>query len=93
MITIFATITAKPEYTAELEKELLVLVEKSNQEVGCVSYALHKDLDDANNFVMYEIWQDENAIELHNNSEHFQKFAKMAEYALADLKFIKSTKL
>ena len=93
VVTLFATITAKPEYAAELEKELLILVEKSNQEAGCVGYVLHKDLSDSNNFIMYENWQNEAAVELHNNSEHFQKFVKLAEYMLSNLQVVKASKI
>lgn len=70
-------ITAKFLVDKDLEKEFLALVqeleEKSNSEKGCISYKLFRDLNNDNVFTVFEEWEDEKAIALHNDSEHFKR--------------------
>ena len=63
----------------QLTKEL---IQKSRQEIGCISYNLFQDINDASVLTFIEEWQDKKAIELHNNSEHFTRIIPL----LADLR-------
>ncbi len=47
------------------------LVEATRREEGNISYALHQDAADENHLTFIEEWKDEEAIKLHNESEHF----------------------
>lgn len=49
------------------------LVTETNKEEGCISYALHEDINDPTIVTMIEKWVDEEAIEQHNSSEHVRK--------------------
>ncbi|MDR7238442.1 putative quinol monooxygenase [Neobacillus drentensis] len=49
------------------------LVTETNKEEGCISYALHEDINDPTIVTMIEKWVDEEAIEQHNCSEHVRK--------------------
>ena len=48
------------------------MVQKSQAEEGCISYTLNTVKDQPNVVALLEIWQDEEALELHKNSEHFK---------------------
>lgn len=69
----------KKETYLQLTKEL---IEKSRQEAGCISYSLFQDINDDFVVTFIEEWKDEEAINLHNNSEHFKRIVPL----LADLR-------
>lgn len=48
------------------------MVQKSQAEAGCISYTLNAVKDQPDVVALLEIWQDEAALELHKNSEHFK---------------------
>ena len=48
------------------------MVQKSQAEEGCISYTMNAVKDQPNIVALLEIWQNENALELHKNSEHFK---------------------
>ncbi|MFL0198450.1 putative quinol monooxygenase [Clostridium sp. WILCCON 0269] len=58
----------------QLAKEL---IEKSRQEAGCISYALFEDINDDSTLSFIEEWQDNEAIQQHNNSEHFKRIVPL----------------
>lgn len=47
---------------------------QSRQEPGCQFFNANRDIDDSETFVMYEIYDDEAAIEAHRETAHYQKF-------------------
>lgn len=49
------------------------LVEKSRQEAGWIMYSLNQSMQDEHIHCFIEEWQDQQAINLHNASEHFQR--------------------
>ena len=75
MITIIAMFETKPE-CAEGFKELAApCIEASRKEEGNVSYGFYKGKEDACKYFFVEVWKDEEAIAVHNASEHFRAFA------------------
>lgn len=64
----------KIEIFIQLTKEL---IEKSRQEQGCISYALFQDINNPCIVSFVEDWQDQEAINLHNNSEHFKRIVPL----------------
>ena len=58
----------------QLTKEL---IEKSRQEAGCISYNLFQDINDDSVLTFIEEWQDQKAIDLHNNTEHFTRIVPL----------------
>lgn len=73
MIKIIAkSVVKKGEETTfmNLAKEL---IEKSRIEKGCFSYDLYEDIDHPGIFVLIEEWKDEDAVQLHNQSDHSKK--------------------
>jgi len=71
-------ITAKEGKQAELQAELLAMVEPSRNEEGCVSYDLFQIQEDPKTFMFLEVFESEEAFECHRNTEHFLNFKKVA---------------
>ncbi|MFB9053652.1 putative quinol monooxygenase [Formosa undariae] len=78
-LTIVATIIAKTENTEFVKAELLKLVEASLNDKGCINYNLLQDNTDLNSFVVYENWDDEDALTGHLNTIHFKAFTEATE--------------
>jgi len=71
MIKIVAKLPVKAELTADFQAMAKELVEKSAAEEGNLSYSLNRSRADANVFAFVEFWRDDDAIALHNATEHF----------------------
>lgn len=57
------------------------LIRETRKEEGCKSYHLHTDLKDDFHLTFIEEWEDEKAIESHNNSVHFREYVpQLANY-------------
>ncbi|AZU62705.1 putative quinol monooxygenase [Neobacillus mesonae] len=71
MIKVVAKAKLKPEVNPEdyimLAREL---VAETRKEKGCISYALHEDINDPTIFTMLEEWENEQALEQHNQTAH-----------------------
>ncbi|MEN6341746.1 MAG: putative quinol monooxygenase [Methanospirillum sp.] len=78
MITIVARGRVRAESVADLERLALDLVGASRSEAGNVSYDFYADLADPATFTFIEVWQDQNAIDLHNATPHFRGFVEKA---------------
>ncbi|SDS12446.1 Quinol monooxygenase YgiN [Polaribacter sp. KT25b] len=72
--TIIAHFNVKEAKTTAFLKITKALVKDSNTEIGCITYRFFKEIDRENNYVIYEKYDNESAIEIHNNSKHFQRF-------------------
>ena len=75
MITIIASFHVKPECVDTFKAMAVECVEASRKEEGNSSYHLYTGKTDRTKFFFVENWKDEKAIETHNASTHFQKFA------------------
>jgi quinol monooxygenase YgiN len=51
------------------------LAEATRQEPGCIHYIPVQSNDDPRDFIFYEQYTDEAALEAHGASEHFQRLA------------------
>ncbi len=64
------------------ENEVAVIFSKleaaSRQEPGCLTYTVHRHVDDRRRFFIYEQYRDAAALEAHRNSPHFQEYAVKA---------------
>jgi quinol monooxygenase YgiN len=78
-----ATLKAAQGHEDKLLEALQALVPQSRVEAGCIKYDLHVDTTQPELFVVYEIWQDKQAVDQHASSNHFQTFLKTAEPLLA----------
>ena len=78
-LTVVATIKAKPEHAEQIKSELLKLTAASQTDQGCIQYTLHQDNANPNGFIFYEIWENNEALQQHVQSSHFQHYVKVSE--------------
>lgn len=58
------------------------LIEATREEEGCVQYNLYESIEEANAFIMVEIWEDQKAIDGHNKSPLLlELFNKIPEFS------------
>lgn len=55
------------------------LIEKTQQEQGCIAYDLYHDLKNKGHFVFIEEWIDRAALDAHVQSEHFQRLVPLID--------------
>ena len=72
MIIIVAQFSALPGKTDALMKEVKPLIEASRKEPGCITYILHQDIKNPNNFAFIEHWKDQASVDAHMRSDHFK---------------------
>lgn len=73
---VVAVTQSQPGKGAELKKALLELVEYAKSEPGFVKYDLHVEQGNADEFLFYEIWDDEKSLELHANTANMKAFGE-----------------
>jgi len=78
-IRVVATIIVKPEFLVEVKSALHQLIELSRQELDCLQYDLHQDIDHPETFVFYERWTTKEALSKHNETAHLEHFARFIE--------------
>lgn len=84
MMVINAKFFIKEDMRAEFLAEAQALIEATRKEAGCLAYDLFESLETANAFVMIENWENQAAIDGHNQSPLLQKmFANVPKYSSA----------
>ncbi|KUP04049.1 monooxygenase [Bacillus coahuilensis m2-6] len=78
-IVITAVLKSKPGREQELFQALKEVIEPSREEAGCLQYDLHQSSEDQRVFVFYERWKDEEAVQDHVASEHYQAYRERGE--------------
>jgi quinol monooxygenase YgiN len=74
MIKVVAKCKLKPEVKVEeYLRDARELVAETRKEEGCITYALHQDINDPTIITMLEEWVDEEALNQHNISEHVKR--------------------
>lgn len=71
-IAVWAKIPAAPGKRDDLAKALETALETAKGESGTVYYILHADATDENALFMYEMYEDQSALDLHMGSEAFK---------------------
>lgn len=78
LLTVVAEMVAKPGKEAELERQMLALIEPTRKEEGCVQYDLHRSTEESGRFVFYENWTARELLDRHLQSPHLKAFGKAA---------------
>ena len=76
MIIITGSILASPESFEELRELSLEHVRRSRSEPGCLSHAVHIDVEDALRLVFLETWLDSAAVAAHFAVPESRAFVK-----------------
>ena len=82
-ITIVVPIKAKTECRQEVRERLLKLTELTLREAGNICYNLHQADDDPDQFVIYEKWKNQTALDFHMNQEYLKDFLVESKALLA----------
>lgn len=91
MITIIAMFKIKDECVDAFKELAAPCIEASRKEEGNVSYNFYTGKEDKTKFFFVEVWKDEEAINTHNASEHFQAFVGAFGSMAADAPVIEQT--
>jgi quinol monooxygenase YgiN len=75
LLTIIATLRAKPGKEQELRQAAEAVVEPTRREEGCIAYHLHQGIEDPAVFCFYENWASPDALEAHMKAPHFRELA------------------
>src|ERR1700681_2370990 len=67
---------ARSDNSEPLGAALAALVEPTRLEAGCLNYDLHRSVDDADVWFVYENWRSPEGFDAHMLSEHLQAFLK-----------------
>jgi quinol monooxygenase YgiN len=72
-ITILAKFKAKAGMEERLKQSLLAMIVPTRAEVGCLNYELHVQLNNSAVLFLYEIWENQEALDFHLQTPYFQK--------------------
>ena len=75
LLTVVATMRAKPGKEQELRDALAALVEPTSKEKGYVNYDLHQGVEDPGWFFFYENWESAEDLDAHLAAPHLVEFA------------------
>ena len=75
-VTNLAFFQARRGQSEALGAALAALVGPTRLETGCLNYDLHRSVDDADVWFVYENWRSPEGFDAHMRSEHLQAFLK-----------------
>ena len=75
-VTNLAFFRAQRGQSEALGAALAALVKPTRLEAGCLNYDLHRSVDDADVWLVYENWRAPEGFDAHMVSEHLQTFLK-----------------
>jgi quinol monooxygenase YgiN len=50
------------------------MVEKSNSEQGCLIYKLYQEVGNPQSYILYEVYENQDAVNFHNSTPYFKTF-------------------
>ena len=83
MLTIVATIHAKPDQIDFVKAELEKLPPLTRGEEGCLRYDMHQDNSDPAHFMFYENWESRELWQVHMNTPHILAYKEATKDAVA----------
>ena len=92
-VNIVAIITAEEGKKELVRSQIDSLVAATRKEEGNLQYDLHTDNEVDGRFVIYETYQNAEAIDSHMKTDHFQGFMKATEGAIAKFDVYKLSKV
>jgi quinol monooxygenase YgiN len=82
-IVVVGRLIARPGKQDELTEVLSALAARTHAEDGCLLYALHREVDDPDQYAIIERWASPEALRAHLRSDHFAAVIARAEELLA----------
>ena len=60
------------------------MVEKSNSEQECLIYKLYQEVGNPQSFIFYEVYENQDAVNIHNASLYFKTFIEQISELASD---------
>ena len=79
-----ARITVKPAAIEKFISLAEIIVEQSNLEKGCLVYKLYQEVGNPSSFNFYEVYENQDAVDFHNATQHFKTFIGQITEILAE---------
>lgn len=76
MILVAGTVQLDPAHRQTNLAAIQTMMAASQAEAGCLAYVFSQDIADPNLLHLYELWADDDALQLHRQSSHMALFAK-----------------
>jgi quinol monooxygenase YgiN len=76
MLIVAGTIQVEPDHREEMLRAVQPMVEATRAEAGCRAYAFSPATDDPGLVHLYELWEDQEALEAHFASDHMAAWRK-----------------
>ena len=76
MVVLVAEYRAKPGMGDRVEAALWEMIPLARQEPGCRAYKVNRAVDDADQFLLYEIYADEAALKADRRTPHFRRIVE-----------------
>lgn len=76
LVTIYASITARPDAVEQVEQACRSIVQECLQEDGVLTYHLLRDAENPRVFAWFEQWRDEAAFQRHISSPHAKRLGQ-----------------
>lgn len=92
-VYILAKVTVKKEHLKLVNTELLKLVGATRKEAGCLQYDLHKDKENSNIFIFYEIWENYELWQKHMESPNLKSYLEATDGMIENLELIQMEKV
>jgi quinol monooxygenase YgiN len=83
MLILAAKCIGKPELRNDIMRVTAAIVPPSRAEAGCISYGVYERLSRENEYLFFEEWTDQAALDFHFSTPHFQDFIKEFTQLLA----------
>jgi len=77
MIVLAAKFTGKPDRRLDLLELAQSMLAPSQAEAGCLSYNFYEQQPGSDEFLFFEEWADQAALDAHFQTPHFAKFTKL----------------
>ena len=74
MIIISAIITIVEGKGDEYQKKFIELAPKVRNDPGAITYVLHRNIDNPDQFFVFEQYESRDAIDYHSSTEHFKAY-------------------
>jgi quinol monooxygenase YgiN len=71
-VILTAMVKAKPGQEAAVKEALVSMVEPTRKEPGCLCYNLHQSKSDPAQFMFYEQWASQEALDAHGKTPHMK---------------------
>jgi quinol monooxygenase YgiN len=73
-LTLVVPIKVKSEFRGEVRNLLLELARQTRKEAGNIHYIVHEVADHKNEFLIYEVWKNQEALAFHMQQPYLIKF-------------------